>query len=129
MKKDDVGALGAYAHIHLTLFLAKEHMQIEAIVRAISEFSYSSIKFRDVLGLAQDFESRIRYSELIDWLYSENETQYHNHFIVCCETGGISFASVFAQSKKLLLVIIREDGKLPSTDSFRHQTQILHLLI
>jgi adenine phosphoribosyltransferase len=97
---------------HQLIPLLHEDMQrLGDMVRSVPDFPRLGIKFRHVLGIAQQQGGLTLCTSLLQSLFTGNWAQINA--IVGCEVGGLVFASALASLVDLPLVPIREAGKLP----------------
>jgi adenine phosphoribosyltransferase len=100
-----------FAKGHLLPFLHEDVQRLGDMVRSFPGFPRPGIEFRHVLGIAQQPSGLALCTSLLQCYFAGIWAQIDA--IVCCEVGGLVFASALASRVDLPLVPIREVGKLP----------------
>lgn len=96
---------------YLAPLLSEDYQQLAVMVRTIPDFPSAGMKFRHVLGLTQQPGGLALCSSLMKLQLAGEMSEFDA--IVCCETGGVPFATALATDLGVSLSIIREAGKLP----------------
>ncbi|KAF4338108.1 phosphoribosyl transferase domain protein [Fusarium beomiforme] len=106
--KDDVNA---FANEHLLRFMSKDLQSLADMVTSVPDFPRQGIEFRHVLNIAQQ---KSGLDLCISLLRSHFSGDWANvNAIVTCEASGYVFASPFAKTMGILLVLIGKGNKLP----------------
>lgn len=100
-----------FAEHSLLPFFHVDLQRLANMVRSVPNFPRPSIEFRHVLGIAQQTGGLSLCTYLLQSHFAGD--WFKVDAVVCCEAGGFVFASALASRVDVLLVLIREAGKLP----------------
>ena len=101
-----------FAEHYLLPFAHEDLRRLANLVRQVSDFPYPGIEFRHVLGISQQPGGLALCTSLLQRHFTGDWTKVDA--VVCCEVGGLVYASALASRVDLPLVLIREAGKLPA---------------
>jgi adenine phosphoribosyltransferase/phosphomevalonate kinase len=100
-----------FAEQYLLPFFHEDLQRLVNMVRPIPNFPRPGIEFRHVLGISQQPGGLALCTSLLQTHFTGDWTKVDA--VVCCEFGGVVYASALASRVDLPLVLIREAGKLP----------------
>ncbi|KAH8434459.1 uncharacterized protein LDX57_012106 [Aspergillus melleus] len=100
-----------FAHSYLLPYVHENLQRLATMVRRVPNFSRPGIEFRHVLGIPERPGGLDLCSSLFQAHFAGDWGNIHK--LVCCETGGILFATHLSSMVKIPLALIREAGKLP----------------
>ena len=100
-----------FVETHLLAFFHDNLQQLSSMVRSVPDFPCSGIDFRHVLDISQLPGGLDLCTSLLQAHFTGDWAKVHS--VVCCEVGGLVFASALALRVGVSLVLIREAGKLP----------------
>ncbi|KAF2819245.1 phosphoribosyl transferase domain protein [Ophiobolus disseminans] len=100
-----------FATHHIIPCLHPDLEKLRDMVRSKPDFPRPNIDFRHVLGITQQPGGLALCTHLLQGLLAGGWSAVDA--IVCCEVGGLVFASPLALQVGVSMVLIREAGKLP----------------
>ncbi|KID83875.1 phosphoribosyl transferase domain protein [Metarhizium guizhouense ARSEF 977] len=100
-----------FVETHLLAFFHDNLQQLSSMVRSVPDFPCSGIDFRHVLDISQLPGGLDLCTSLLQAHFTGDWAKVHS--VVCCEVGGLVFASALALRVGASLALIREAGKLP----------------
>lgn len=104
-------AAESFAERHLLRFFHADLQRLTTMVRSIPDFPRIGTEFRHVLGISQQSGGLTLCTSLLQAHFIGDWTKVGT--LVCCEVGGLVYASALASQVNLPLVLVREAGKLP----------------
>ncbi|KAH7371933.1 hypothetical protein BKA66DRAFT_468882 [Pyrenochaeta sp. MPI-SDFR-AT-0127] len=100
-----------FAENHLLCFVHEELERLADMVCSTPNFPTPGIEFRHVLGIARQPGGLALCISLLQAHFAGDWATVGA--VVCCEVGGLIYASALASHVNTPLVLIREAGKLP----------------
>ncbi|KAH8175242.1 phosphoribosyl transferase domain-containing protein [Sarocladium implicatum] len=100
-----------FAASFLSLFISEDLRKLESMVRSVPDFPRESIEFQHVLNISQQRGGLALCTSLLQAHFAGDWTKIDR--LVCCEVGGLVFASALAAHVGVPLALIRKAGKLP----------------
>ncbi|KAF2025070.1 hypothetical protein EK21DRAFT_104210 [Setomelanomma holmii] len=104
-------AAEGFAERFLTPYLHEGLERLAHMVRVAPNFPCPGIRFRRILGIAQQPGGLTLCTSLLQKSFNGDWNKVGA--IACCEAGGFVYASVLARQIEVLLLLIRDAGKLP----------------
>ncbi|KAF4120607.1 FAD/FMN-containing dehydrogenase [Geosmithia morbida] len=100
-----------WSNRHLLPLMDENLQRLNNMVRLVPGFPRPTVKFRHVLGVAQQPGGLSLCASLLRSHFADDWSRVER--VACCEAGGYIFASALAHQVNLPLILIREAGKLP----------------
>ncbi|PVH96434.1 hypothetical protein DM02DRAFT_687647 [Periconia macrospinosa] len=104
-------AAESFAERYLLRFFHADLQRLTTMVRSIPDFPRIGTEFRHVLGISQQSGGLALCTSLLQAHFIGDWSKVGT--LVCCEVGGLVYASALALQVNLPLVLVREAGKLP----------------
>jgi adenine phosphoribosyltransferase len=100
-----------FAIRHLLPYFHEDLQRLAAMARPTPDFPHMGVDFRHVLDIAQQPGGLALCTSLLQTYFTGDWARISA--VVCCEVGGIVFASALASRVDVPLVLIRGSGRLP----------------
>lgn len=95
----------------LFLFLDEGLQELANMARRVANFPGPGIDFRHVLGISQQPGGLALSTSLLNGHFHGDWSKIDA--VVCCEVGGLVFASPLAMQVAVPMILVRKTGKLP----------------